>query len=147
MTKYYKVYLNEYLIGNKIHMDKQHYVMCKRSFLTENFYPKYVFVEIITGKIIYPSTMEYRKDLTYELRLGYHEIRPHCEEISAVEVKEWLKNMDEESIKKYVDDIYKLEQKAINAYEENKQKKIEESKQAKIADKSIKRTLRKIKQR
>lgn len=81
-------------------------------------------MEIITGKVIYPSTLELRECLTYELKVGYHEIGPHCKEISAVEVKEWLKNIDEKSLKKYIDDINRLEQKAINAYKEEKQKQI-----------------------
>lgn len=147
MTKYYRVYLNEYLIGNVIHMDKQHPVICKRNSITEKFYSEFVFTEIITGKVIYPSTMELRKSLTYEMRTGYHEIKPHCEEISSVEVKEWLNNMNEESVKEYINDINRVEKMAIDAYEEDQQNKKEERYQSKIASKTIKRALRKIKQR
>ena len=123
MTKYYRVYLNEYLIGNKIHMGKQHPVICQRSAFTENFYSEYVFVEIITGKVIYPSTMEYRKELTYELYPGSQN-KPHCEEITSVEVKKWLNSMDKVSTKKYIDNISRLEQKAINTYKEKNKIKI-----------------------
>lgn len=147
MTKYYRVYLNEYLIGNVIHMDKQHPIICKRNFFTEKVYSEPVFTEIITGKVIYPSTMKLRKSLTYEIRTGYREIKPHCEELSSVEVKEWLNNMNEESVKKYIDEMNRLEKKAISEYEKEQQKKKEERYQSKIAGKSIKKTLKKIKQR
>jgi len=149
MTKYYRVYLNEYLIGNGIHIDKKHPVICQRSLFAETYYSEYVFVEIITGKVIYPSTMEYRKELTYELSTGYQNVRPrpHCEEISSTEVKEWLSKMDKESTKKYIDDICRLEQKAINTYKKNKEDKTEEIKQENQQTKLLKKTLKQIKKR
>ena len=91
MTKYYKVYLNEIFGNKKTNIFNGTPIICKQSSLAEKFYNELVFVEIITGKIIYPNTSKLRKELTYEMVYGYHSYHPHCEEISAMKVKDWLK--------------------------------------------------------
>lgn len=145
MTKYYKVYLNENLTSDADGLST-HSVICQYSPAINFFHKELVFKEIITGKIIYPSTFEFRKNITYSFFVLEEEI-PHCFPLTQEDVKEWLKNMDEESLKKYIEDINRVEKIAKDAYEEEKELQKKLKIQEIIADKTIKRTLKKIKQR
>lgn len=151
MTKYYKVWLNEDMVGYKSQMYRfsdDNYIICKRSINTYIKDIGAIFREIITNKIVYPSSDTKIRGLTYDIvcEIFWSEKRiiAQYKEITASEVQEWLKNMDEESLKAYVEKINKLEAKAIECYDEEKHKKLEEKEQNRNASKSIKRTLRKI---
>ena len=148
MKKYYKVYLNENLTYDVCSVS-EYAVICEHNAVTQFFHDELVFKEIVTGKLIYPSTYEIRKNLTYEL-LSYElfidkDSKPRCFRMTQEEVKEWLESMDEKSLKNYVDDKTNLENKAIKAYEEEQQKYQKIMVQEKQAAKAIKKTLHQIK--
>lgn len=155
MAKYYKVWLNEKFVGYKsaylLRDDK--YIICKLSksaFLKGIVGDgKFIFKEIITNKNVYPSQDTNVRGLTYAIVCekfgGEKRIIEQYEEITAIEVQEWLKSMDTELLKSYLERIYTLEEKAIAFYEKEKEKRLESKNQEKIASKSVKRTLKKIK--
>lgn len=138
MSKYYKVQLNEKFVGYKSEylLKDDNYIICKLS--TNTFYQtlirgvELIFREIITNKNVYPSSDTNVRGLTYEIvceKFGSQKrILNQIEEITAIEVQEWLKNMDEKSLKAYVERINELETQAIEYYEkEKKEIRIKES--------------------
>lgn len=126
MTKYYKVYLKY----------ENFCTICTKVPFTKDLYR-----EIITDKIIYPQSKNTNSKLTYDyLPNGL----PRCFEISKSEVSDWLFNLNVEEYKynlKRIEDIIIKSQK-IEIDEKIVYKTIE-----KQPDKTIKKTLRKIKQR
>lgn len=124
MAKYYKVFLEYENIC----------MVCIKIPFTRNLYK-----EIITDKIIYPKNKQTSDKLTY----GYLQNGlPRCYEITNSEAKEWLLKLNTEEY------IYNLE-RIEDIIRKSKKIEIDEKKiykqNEKIADKSIKRTLRKIK--
>lgn len=126
MSKYYKVFLKYENLC----------MVCKKVPFTKDLYR-----EIITDKIIYPQNNQTSDKLTYDyLPNGL----PRCYEISNSVAKEWLCTLNVE------DYIYKLERmedvirksRKIEIDTKTVYKSIE-----KQSDKTIKRTLRKIKRR
>lgn len=131
MPKYYKVYL-EY---------EDFCLVCKKVPFTKDLYR-----EIITDKIIYPFSKKNENKLTY----GYlPNGLPRCYEITNIEAKEWLLNLKETGYV-YRDYIYQLQRiesiAKIHSKQKHSEDKIYKNKE-KEAGKSIKKTLKKIKQR
>lgn len=126
MSKYYMVYLKYVNLC----------MVCKKVPFTRNLYK-----EIVTDKIIYPQNKNTNDKLTYDyLPNGL----PHCYEISKCEVSDWLYNLNVEG---YMYKLGSLERIIKNRSKfEMSEKRIFKSEE-KEADKTIKRTLIKIKNR
>ncbi|MBQ3226931.1 MAG: hypothetical protein IJB48_07740 [Clostridia bacterium] len=124
MSKYYKIFLD----------CESFCVVGKKVPFTKNLYR-----EIITDKIIYPKTDKTSAKLTY----GYlPNGQPRCYEITNHEAKAWLLKLKSED---YIYDLERIEY--IRRYShkiEIDEKKVYKNME-KQADKSVKRTLRKIK--
>lgn len=123
MSKYYKVYLE----------CESFCMVCKKVPFTKNIYQ-----EIITDKIIYPSSKKTANKLTY----GYLPNGiPRCYEITNCCAKEWLRGLNVED---YTYNLQRLEDIITSSSKIEIEEKIIYKKQEKLAGKSIKRTLRKI---
>lgn len=126
MSKYYKVFL-EY---------EDLCVICKKIPFTKDLYK-----EIITDKIIYPSSIKNENKLTY----GYLQNGiPRCYEIKNSEAKEWLCQLN---ATEYIYELERIEDILAKSHKvEIDEKKVYKGME-KEAGKSIKKSLRKIKQR
>lgn len=140
MRTYYKVWLNDSIIEYGYNENKQIPVICKRISVTKG-----IFREIITKKLIYPTSLSQPiKGLTYEVEIEtkcespFH-IHNHYKEITNKEVESWLNTMDKNSIKYYINNINRIEEK-VRQYQSKQNEE-------RIASKNIKKSLRKIKTR
>ena len=126
MAKYYKVDLSA--LG-----EDANYAYCV--ICTKVPFFSYLFKEIITDKIIYPFELD--KSLIYS----------QSAEIEVEEVEEWLEQMNKNKLQAHVETIKWIETKNLKYYEKMRNEEKKEKAEFKSANKNIKRTLRKIKQR
>ena len=123
MTKYYKVFLE----------CDDFCMVCKKVSFTKNLYR-----EIITDKIIYPQNKQASDKLTY----GYlPNGLPRCYEMSNIEVKKWLDNLNKEE---YIEELQKIDNLITKSRKMEIKEKTIYKQQERLAGKSIKKTLRKI---
>ena len=123
MAKYYKVFL-EY---------ENFCMVCRKFPFTKNIYR-----EIITDKIIYPQS----KNTTNKLTYGYLPNGiPRCYEMSNIEVRNWLDNLNKEE---YIEELQIIEDLITKSRKIEIKEKTIYKQQERLASKSIKKTLRKI---
>lgn len=94
-----------------------------------------LFKEIVTDRIIYPYNPG--KGLMYG----------HSYEVPVEEVETWLQSMTKENILHYSETIRIIEEENLQHYAEMKKKVQKENLESKSIGKSIKKTLKQIKQR
>jgi len=146
MTKLYKVYLEtqdkaffespENIEETDI-VPKEFFIICRRFSLS-----KFVFQDIITNRLVYPL----RKNKTDKLTYGYLQNGiPRCYEMEETEILEWFNNLNEEKVKRYINKLNEIEKEIIenNRRQNQEQQTVRDS--GKNINKSIRRTLRKIK--
>ena len=125
MTKYYAVYLST---RRDLNNYKYRIICTKMPFLN-------LFKEIITDRIIYP----------YNLCKGL--IYGHSYKMPLGEVETWLQSMNKEKIAQHVQILQTIEKENLQYYEETKIKAQQEISKSKSVSKTIKKSLRQIKQR